>query len=400
MQRISVEQRRALLAERHRLARPTDLAQGAVEGVVDDLVVLHATDPATIFLSVGARVAGVTVGDIEAALFERRTLLRTLAMRRTLFVASLDALPVVERSSSIDVAAVERRRLLRFLSDSGLEKPDRWLADVSADVLDALGDEGRSARELTSAIPSLGTKITMGAGTKNAVEAGATSRVLALMAVEGLLARGRPAGNWTGRQYRWHRRDRWLANGAPPPDDPTPTVASSELVRRWLARFGPGTLTDIAWWTGWTKTKTRAALAAIDPVEVSLGGETTGFVLPDSNIDDLETFDSDAPWATLLPSLDPTPMGWKERGWFLGEHERCLFDRNGNIGPTVWVDGRIVGGWSQQRDGAVVVELLEAVGTDHRALIDREVERVTNFVGDVVVKPSFPTPLQKKLSAS
>ena len=100
----------------------------------------------------------------------------------------------------------------------------------------------------------------------------------------------------------------------------------------------------------------------------------------------------------LLPSLDPTPMGWKERDWYLGPHEGPLFDRNGNIGPTVWADGRIVGGWSQRPDGEVVTELLEDVGIDHRTLLDAEVERLSACIGDTVVKPSFPTPLQKRLS--
>ena len=68
------------------------------------------------------------------------------------------------------------------------------------------------------------------------------------------------------------------------------------------------------------------------------------------------------PWVALLPSLDPTTMGWKERDWYLGDHGPALFDRNGNAGPTVWVDGRIVGGWAQRATGEVVYELLEDVG--------------------------------------
>ena len=54
------------------------------------------------------------------------------------------------------------------------------------------------------------------------------------------------------------------------------------------------------------------------------------------------------------PSLDPTTMGWKERDWYLGDHGPALYDYNGNAGPTVWVDGRIVGGWAQRPTGEVV----------------------------------------------
>ena len=63
----------------------------------------------------------------------------------------------------------------------------------------------------------------------------------------------------------------------------------------------------------------------------------------------------------LLPGADPTVMGWKERTCYLGEHAPELFDRNGNAGPTVWANGRVVGGWTQHDDGELVVGLLEPV---------------------------------------
>ncbi|MGH1493878.1 MAG: winged helix DNA-binding domain-containing protein [Acidimicrobiales bacterium] len=379
-------------------------------------MVLHATDPATIYLAVHARAPEATVAAIDDAMFERRSMLRTLAMRRTLFVATNHLLAAVERSSSVTVAATERKRLQKFLAESGIADPADWLSAVFQEVLDVLADhpEGLPARELTKVAPVLGTRILMGAGTKNAVEAGATSRVLGLMAVEGQIVRGRPTGDWTSRTYRWHRRDSWWPDGDPvesvePFDEPQ---ASIELLTRWLARFGPATIEDMKWWTGWTVSKTKRTLAGVDTVEVELEVDVeletevevnvegtshreTGFVLAD----DAEPVEASEPWAALLPALDPTAMGWKQRGWYLGDHRLELFDRNGNIGPTVWADGRIVGGWSQRPDGEVVTELLEPVGTEQQRMIDERADAVAAFVGSTVVKPSFPTPLQKRLSA-
>jgi DNA glycosylase AlkZ-like len=105
------------------------------------------------------------------------------------------------------------------------------------------------------------------------------------------------------------------------------------------------------------------------------------------------------PWAALLPALDPTPMGWRERGWFLGDHGAALFDRSGNIGPTVWWDGRIVGGWAQRPDGAVVFRLLEDAGTDAHAAIGAEAESLQAWLGPARVTPRFRTPLERELSA-
>ena len=141
-------------------------------------------------------------------------------------------------------------------------------------------------------------------------------------------------------------------------------TARAELARRYLDRFGPATTADLKWWTGWTVANTKAALAATGAVEVALS-EGTGWVLPD----DGGPGRAPAPWVALLPSLDPTTMGWQQRGWYLGEHGRELFDRNGNAGPTVWADGRIIGGWAQRRSGEVVHRLLEDTGAETAAAV-------------------------------
>jgi Winged helix DNA-binding domain len=168
--------------------------------------------------------------------------------------------------------------------------------------------------------------------------------------------------------------------------------ARTELVRRWLRTFGPGTTADVQWWTGWSLKLTRAALAAVDAVEVELDSGP-GWVLPD----DTKTVRAPKPWVALLPALDPTVMGWKERAWYLGDHGPALFDRNGNAGPTVMVDGRVVGGWAQRADGPVVYELLEPVPRAASTAIAKAAKALEAWFGDVRGKPRFPTPLQKTL---
>ena len=92
-------------------------------------------------------------------------------------------------------------------------------------------------------------------------------------------------------------------------------------------------------------------------------------------------------------------MGWAGRAWYLGEHTKMLFDTNGNVGPTVWCDGRIVGGWAQRRDGEVVVRLLEDIGTEAAAAVDTAAAGLTAWIGEVRVMPRFRTPLERELSA-
>jgi hypothetical protein len=115
--------------------------------------------------------------------------------------------------------------------------------------------------------------------------------------------------------------------------------------------------------------------------------------------DDLEATDAPEPSAALLPTLDPTTMGWKERDWYLGPHAATLFDSNGNAGPTVWWEGRVVGGWAQRRDGEIVFRLLEDVGAEAVRAVETEVARMADWLGTVRFSPGFLPPFQRELAA-
>ncbi len=107
------------------------------------------------------------------------------------------------------------------------------------------------------------------------------------------------------------------------------------------------------------------------------------------------------PWAALLPALDPTAMGWTGRDWYLGEHGPLLFDRNGNAGPTVWCDGRVVGGWAQRPDGEVVFRLLADIGAEAADAVAAEAARLTAWLGSVRLAPRARgrSPVEAELSA-
>src|SRR6476646_9350997 len=118
MQRIDVAERRARLVRRHRLA----LAERAADplAVARSLVCLHATDAVTVFLSIRARSDGVASDDVERALYEDRSLVRLLAMRRTLWVVPRELVPAVFAGATRAVASTQRKRLEGFVRDSGV----------------------------------------------------------------------------------------------------------------------------------------------------------------------------------------------------------------------------------------------------------------------------------------
>ena len=359
-----------------------------------DLVGLHATDPASVYLSACARLTDGRVEAVEEALYGQRSLVRMLGMRRTMFVLPLDLVPVVQAACTRAIALNERRRTLQLLTEGGItDDPAGWLESAESLALEALSRRGPStASELAAEVPELAHQIAYGERRKWAGVMGVSTRVMLGLAAEGRIVRGRPRGTWLSTQYRWVPVEDWL--GGSIPELPTDT-ACIELAGAWLHSFGPATAADLKWWTGWTMGAVKAALAALPVVEVDLeGAPGPGLVLED----DLEPVATPDPWMALLPTLDPTVMGWTHRDWYLGEHRPVLFDSNGNAGPTVWCDGRVVGGWALRPDGEVVVRLLEPVGREATAAIEAEADRLGKWFGAVRVIPKFRTPLERELS--
>jgi hypothetical protein len=385
---VPTAERRARLGVRHHLAVREELSPVTV---VRDVVALHATDPPSVYLSVAAR-SRLVPDDLSRALYDDRTLIRMLGMRRTMFVAPTSTAAVVQHSSSDVVAARLRRRLVQELA-AVVDHPDAWLTALEESVVQQLRVRGGStALALSKAEPRLRTKLVIAEGKAYGGPASIGSRVLNIMSSEGHIVRGRPGGQWSGSNYEWAPVEKWLPDGIV---ELEPGHARAELLRLWLARFGPGTLADLVWWTGWNLGDTRAALASLDPAVVQLEGEP-GFLLAD----DLEPVPSPEPWIALLPALDPTPMGWIGRDWYLPiDCREVLFDRTGNIGPSIWCNGLIVGGWAQRPDGTVVWRLLRDIGSELTAAVAAEAARLGEWMGEVRVIPKFRTPLEKELAA-
>ena len=389
MRGFSVEERRARIGRRHFLAGGSR-ARDPVE-VAGGLVGLHATDPATVHLS--ARARGVDASELERALYEERSVLRMIGMRRTLFVLPLELAAVVKAACTDAIAEAQRRRYAKLIEEGGITTDGRaWLEEAAHATLRAVESRGPVyAAELSADVPQLRESIAYGEGKTWAGKVAMTTWVLFLLAAEGQIVRGRPRGAWTSSQWSWSPAESWLRAPLPTFE---PEAARAELASRWLTSYGPATVADLKWWSGWNLTQTRKALDEIGAVEVDLDG-TPGVALPD----DLEAEPEPKPWAALLPSLDPTVMGWKERAWYLGEHAPALFDRNGNAGPTVWWNGQVVGGWAGRKDGGIAFGLLEDVGADAVQAIESEADRLQSWLGETKVVPRFATPLAKELGS-
>lgn len=389
---ITSEERRARLARRHRLI-DGERAADPVEAA-RSVVCLHATDPATVYLSAWARVDGFELTDMDRCLYDDRSLVKQMAMRRTIFAFARDQLRPALAAAGARVAGAERRRLIRDVEKGGHRADGAgWLADAEAQVLEALaGGRELISSELREQLPAIDISLTFGAGKSWGGEMPVAPRILTILAAAGEIVRANNRGGWTVSRPSYALMDDWLGGPLEPPD---PDEALTALVARWLAAFGPGTEADIKWWLGGTLTGVRKALASLEAVQVELeGSDALGYVLPDDLAEEPHT----GPWAALLPSLDPTVMGWSERDWYLGPHRNRIFDRNGNPGHTAWLNGRIVGGWRQGDDGSVEVQPLEDVGAAGRKALDAEAARLGEWLAGQVVRPRYPSPLSAEQS--
>ena len=261
MREFSADERRRRLISRQ-FGSLTD----SITHATATLVGLHATDPATPFLSLWARCPGFVAADLEDALYQSRCLVRHLAMRRTLWVVSADDLPIIQAAASNRVAANEHRRLIADLHKAGLAADgEQWLATACSAVLAHLGRHRPfSGTELRAALPEISGTYDPAPGKPWGGMVPVAPRVLTVLSARGEIVRGPNDGSWTTSKPRWVPTTDWLGSRSEPVD------GIAKLVRRWLRTFGPATAADVKWWFGTTLTAARKALSDIGAVQVDL----------------------------------------------------------------------------------------------------------------------------------
>jgi Winged helix DNA-binding domain len=387
MRLIGDAERRARLARRHALAPQHRVADA--QTAAKAMVVLHATEPATPYLSLFARVDTFTRAHLEEALFESKKLVRQLAMRHTLFVFPRHLLPAALSGPSARIARQDHGKLVKDLERSQVTDDGAiWLAAARQAVLGRLaGGTELSAVELREDLAELAGQVSWYEHKPYGNVQHIAPRVLAWMGATGDLVRGHNGGHWRVNRNLWTRMDEWL-------NEPIARVDAREgyaqLVERYLRTFGPVTETDLVWWFGAAKGAMRQALADLKAVKVRLERDQTGWVLPG----DVDPEPPVGPWAALLPALDPTALGWKERDFYLApEFYSAIFDWSGNCGTTAWWNGQIVGAYVQQDAGQVELILSRDPGPTGRVALQKEAERLNKWLDGEKVSAAYKSPL-------
>lgn len=134
------------------------------------------------------------------------------------------------------------------------------------------------------------------------------------------------------------------------PDREQPERAMEYLVWRYLEGFGPASVPDIAQFVLTRRTTVRRALQALSDRLVHLEGPDGEdlFDVPDAPIPDGET---PAP-PRLLPMWESSLLAYHDRSRVIpADHRKLVTRRNGDVLPTLLVDGYVAGVWRATEDG-------------------------------------------------
>jgi hypothetical protein len=333
-----------------------------INQVVEDICGLHATHPMTPYLSLFIRTGDFSKEDLDEELYSRRSLAKIRYARKTMYV--LPKKRVSEVFSAIK--GMLEQRLGPYLEYLGMTRKDfKKSAEL---ILKILENKGMTVKDI-----------------KKEIEADFNvSAVVNLMCDQGLLIRGNPARGWKSSLHTYYSFSEFF------PDIDLGEVsekdAKKSMVKKYLESFGPVTVTDTSWWTGFTKTEVRHFLNDFkdDITLLEISGLEGEYVLLASDMELLESTDiPEEPLVKLMPLLDPYLMGYKERNRYLAqEHYTRVFDRSGNVTSTILVDGQISGIWDIEEGHEPIVKifLLEKINPELSKKIHSKAKKIGRFI--------------------
>ena len=332
---------------------------------VRDVYGLHATNATTPYLSLFARASNFTRDKLDKELYVKRTLGKIRCVRTTVHVLPRETIPIAFAATK----SIVEPNSEDFLRYTGAVTKDQY-EEASRAILDMIKGRGMSTMQIKK---HLGTKLNV-------------SPIVNLMCDQGLLMRGRSDKGWKSNTHTYCL----FSDYFPGIDlnEVDPAQARETTVRQYLAAYGPATVKDISWWSGFTMTEVRRILQSLarETAEAEIPELKGTYVMLAADMAALEWFKPPSqPVVNLLPGLDPYLMGYKERERYLDyKHYEMVFDRSGNSTSTILVDARVAGIWdfSVEPKPTVKVFLFRKLEKNVLREVESRVRAMGRFIAD------------------
>ena len=174
----------------------------------------------------------------------------------------------------------------------------------------------------------------------------------------------------------WHSRTERTFVAIEEPDAHDPTEARAEMIRRYLAAFGPASRRDIGAWSMMQVPEIKRALERLDLRRFRDEQGRELLDVPRAPLPDPET----AAPVRFLPKWDNVLLSWADRTRVLPEqYRKTVIRMNGDVAPTFLVDGFVAGTWRFE-SGRVVLEPFSRLPPRARRELEEESGRLAAFL--------------------
>jgi hypothetical protein len=363
MPKSSLPDRKAIA--RFRLSRHHLLDEPAADAVTicRDVCGVQAQVMSAAYLQLWARNHALTRPEIETALWQNRTLVKTSLMRQTLHLIPADEF-------SLYIAALKSSRMagaLRIMAKFGIAREEAHALTIL--IMDALssGPLGRPA--ITAAVrPKVSKRV------RSWMEN--VWSIVRVPVAEGLICYGRGES----KEVSFIRLDRWLPNlkSQPIPENEAQCI----LFRKYLRAYGPATVTDFSHWSGIPMQQVKLLCALLKSELEEIPGDQKNSLLLSEDVAFLNGKRGKS-CLRLLPSFDTYLLAHHAKDHLLSaKHYKRVYRNQGWISPVVLIDGAVAGIWShrlQNKNLLVNIEPFEGLSRMVRTAIEREAERLAIY---------------------
>lgn len=343
--------------------------------VASDLCGVQAQVLSGAALSLWARVDNITLRDIEDALWKQRTLVKTWAMRGTLYLLPSNNFPTY--LAALKTPQDPEREIIPYQIGPG---PDDKLyhitlaeqEQVTRAIHEALNQKVLTREELAREIvkrtklrPILQSHLLSGFGS-----------LLQHAAHQGSLILG-PS---QGPKVTFTRPDRWLGKQSQPSGE----ESLKFLLRQFYSTYGPATHEDFAHWWGvrGPKAKILEQLISDELEQVEFDRHPSKMLSPD--VDQIQSI-NEIHSIRLVPSWDTYVMFYHPREFFVPqEHRTRIFSPIHGNAPVLLVDGVAGGTWTKttkRTEIDIMIRPFKALSSAQKLTIEEEAGRLREFYG-------------------